>query len=120
MQVTLTREFSFDAAQSLTVFPEGHKCRALHGHSFQVQISVTGEVDPATGLLFDHAKIKEAAAPLVEQLDHSYLNEIVGLENPTIEHLCKWFWDRLVDKLPGLSEVALFETPRAWCRYQGR
>ncbi len=119
MQVTLTREFTFDAAQALTIFPEGHKCRRLHGHTFRLQVSVKGEIDPKTGLLYDHAKIKEVLQPLLEQLDHSYLNEIPGLENPTLEMLCVWLWERLKGKLAGLSEVALWETPGAWCRYNG-
>ncbi|MDX6767117.1 MAG: 6-carboxytetrahydropterin synthase [Candidatus Methylacidiphilales bacterium] len=119
MRVTLTREFGFDAAQSLTIFPEGHKCRQLHGHSFTLQVSAEGEVDPATGLLFDHARIKEAAQPFVDELDHRYLNEIPGLENPTIEVMCKWFWDRIKPRLPELSEIMILETPRAWCRYRG-
>jgi 6-pyruvoyltetrahydropterin/6-carboxytetrahydropterin synthase len=119
MRVSLTREFHFDAAQALTVFPEGHKCRQLHGHSFTLQVSVEGEVDSKTGLLFDHAQIKAAVQPLVDQLDHRYLNEIEGLENPTIEVMCKWFWDRVKPALPALSEIKLLETPRAWCSYRG-
>ena len=119
MQVTLTREFTFDAAQALTIFPEGHKCWRLHGHTFKLQVTYRGDVDPATGLLFDHAKIKEAVQPLLDQLDHSYLNEIGGLSNPTLEMLCIWIWERLKGGLPGLHEVALWETPGAWCRYNG-
>jgi 6-pyruvoyltetrahydropterin/6-carboxytetrahydropterin synthase len=119
MTITLTREFDFAAAQSLTVFPEGHKCRGLHGHTFTLQISVTGRVDPATGLLYDHARISEAAKPVIDLLDHKYLNDVPGLENPTIENMCRWFWERLSPQLPGLSEIALYETPRAWCRYRG-
>ncbi|NJK90907.1 MAG: 6-carboxytetrahydropterin synthase QueD [Blastochloris sp.] len=119
MKITLTREFTFDAAQVLDVFPEGHKCRRLHGHTFVVKISVKGQVDPATGMLYDHALILDKTKPLIEKLDHSYLNEIEGLENPTLELLCKWFWDRLAGELPGLHEVCINETPRAWCSYQG-
>lgn len=119
MKVTLTREFTFDAAQSLGSFPEGHKCRRLHGHTFLVQISVKGEVDPNTGILFDHAVIAERVKPLIELLDHSYLNEMEGLEIPSLELLAKWFWDRLQKDLPGLTEVLIHETPRAWCRYNG-
>lgn len=120
MKVTLTRQFDFGAAQSITVFPEGHKCRALHGHTFTVQISVAGEVDPATGLLYDHALIAEHAKPIIDdQLDHRYLNEIPGLENPTIENLCRWLWVRLAPNLPGLSDITIYETPRAWCSYKG-
>lgn len=119
MKFILTREFTFDAAQSLSVFPEGHKCRNLHGHTFIVQVSVKGGADPLTGLFYDHAVISEKTKPLIEQLDHSYLNDTPGLENPTLELMCKWFWDQLADKLPGLNEIRIYETPRSWCSYQG-
>ncbi|MDR1304140.1 MAG: 6-carboxytetrahydropterin synthase [Verrucomicrobiales bacterium] len=120
MEVTLSREFRFDAAQALTIFPEGHKCRRLHGHSFKLVVQVRGPIDADSGLLYDHAAIKQAVAPLLELVDHSYLNELPGLANPTIELMCVWFWDRLKDRLPGLDEIALWETPGAWCRYRGK
>ncbi|MEM9398865.1 MAG: 6-carboxytetrahydropterin synthase QueD [Verrucomicrobiota bacterium] len=119
MQITLTREFIFDAAQALTVFPEGHKCRQLHGHTFRVQISVTGEIDQKTGMLYDHAIIAQKVRPIIELIDHRYLNEIEGLENPTLENLSFWFWERLKNELPDLSEIVVYETPTAWCRFTG-
>lgn len=119
MTVTLTKDFEFAAAQSLPNFPEGHKCRRLHGHTFKVEVSVTGEVDESTGLFYDHARISEAMKPIIEELDHSYLNEIAGLENPTIELTCRWLWKRLEGQLPGLSEITLHETERARCSYRG-
>jgi 6-pyruvoyltetrahydropterin/6-carboxytetrahydropterin synthase len=119
MKITLTREFSFDAAQSLSVFPEGHKCRNIHGHTFRLLVSVTGKVDPDTGMFYDHARIAEVVRPLVEQLDHHYLNEIEGLEVPTIENMSKWIWDKIVSDLPGLSEIVLYETPNTSCTYRG-
>ena len=57
--------------------------------------------------------------PLVEQLDHAYLNDITGLENPTIELMARWFWEKLANQLPGLYEITLHETPRAICVYRG-
>lgn len=119
MNITLVRSFDFEAAQALPLFPEGHKCRGVHGHSFRVEVSVTGPVDPATGLFFDHARISEAMKPLLARVDHTYLNEVPGLEVPTIERLAKWFWDGLAPALPGLSEIKIWETPRAWCVYRG-
>jgi 6-pyruvoyltetrahydropterin/6-carboxytetrahydropterin synthase len=118
MKITLSKDFDFEAAQALPSFPEGHKCRQLHGHSFHLTVSVTGEVQ-ANGLFYDHAKISEAMKPLLAQVDHHYLNDIPGLENPTIELMAKWFWDRLAPALPGLSEIVLHETPRARCSYRG-
>ena len=119
MKITLSKDFEFEAAQSLTTFPEGHKCRNLHGHSFKVTISVTGEVDPKTGIFYDHARISEAMRPLISVLDHGYLNEVPGLEIPTIEFMARWFWEKLAPLLPGLSEIVLHETPRARCVYRG-
>jgi len=119
MKITLCKDFEFEAAQSLTTFPEGHKCRKLHGHSFKVTISVTGEVDPKTGIFYDHARISEAMRPLIAVLDHGYLNEVPGLEIPTIEFMARWFWEKLSPLLPGLSEIVLHETPRARCVYRG-
>ena len=119
MKVTLAKDFEFEAAQALTSFPEGHKCRNIHGHSFKITIKVEGEVDPKTGILYDHARISEAMRPLIDQVDHAYLNEIPGLEQPTIEIICHWFWTRLAPQLPGLSEIELWETPRARCIYRG-
>ena len=119
MTITLTKDFFFEAAQAITSFPEGHKCRQLHGHSFTVSVSVTGTVDPVTGILYDHACISQAMDPLIDQLDHRYLNDIEGLENPTIEMIAKWLWDRLAPALPELSEIVIHETPRARCSYRG-
>jgi 6-pyruvoyltetrahydropterin/6-carboxytetrahydropterin synthase len=119
MRVRLTKEFGFEAAQTLPNAPEGHKCRRMHGHSFKLEISVEGKVDPATGWLYDHAEISAAMKPLLKQLDHSYLNEITGLDNPTIENMAAWFWQKLEPLCPGLCEIVVHETPTARCVYRG-
>jgi 6-pyruvoyltetrahydropterin/6-carboxytetrahydropterin synthase len=119
MKVRLTKDFQFEAAQTLPKAPEGHKCRRMHGHSFKVEISVEGEVDRETGWLYDHAEIGAAVKPLIQQLDHSYLNEIAGLENPTIENMAAWFWKKLEPLCPGLCEIVVHETPTARCVYRG-
>jgi len=117
--IILSKDFEFESAQALPQFPAGHKCRNIHGHSFKVTISVRGPVDEKTGILYDHARISAAMKPIVEQLDHHYLNDIPGLENPTIELICRWLWEKLVPHLPGLHEITLHETPRARCTYRG-
>ena len=110
---------TFEAAHRLPRVPEGHKCGRLHGHSFRAEIHVGGEVDPQTGWVLDFADIKAAFAPLYERLDHHYLNEIEGLENPTSENLARWIWERLKPSLPGLRRIVLFETCTAGCVYTG-
>ena len=119
MRARLTKDFQFEAAQTLPKAPENHKCRRMHGHSFKVEISVEGEVDPASGWIYDHAQISAAMKPLIKQLDHSYLNEISGLENPTIENMAAWFWEKLERLCPGLCEIVVHETPTARCVFRG-
>jgi len=112
-------DFSFEAAHRLPTVPEGHKCARLHGHSFRVRVTVSGPVDPQMGWVIDFADIKQAFAPLREALDHRYLNEIGGLENPTSEVLARWIWDRLHPSLPILSAVEVRETCTSGCIYRG-
>ncbi len=113
-------EFRFEAAHRLPKVPPGHKCARLHGHSFKVELAVEGPVDPATGWFIDYQRLYHAWQPLHDQLDHNYLNEIAGLENPTSEHLAAWVWGRLKAALPPLVRVTVHETCEARCEYEGR
>jgi len=119
MRVELRKTFQFEAAHLLPHLPESHKCRRLHGHSFKVDVVVVGECDPKLGWLMDYAEIAEAFRPLIEKLDHYYLNEIPGLENPTSENLAAWIWNRLKPQLPLLREIVVAETCLSRCVYRG-
>ena len=118
-RVRLARRFAFEAAHRLPEAPEGHKCRRLHGHSFKVELVCEGEVDSRTGWLIDFADIKAAFEPIHEMLDHRYLNEVEGLENPTAEVLARWIWRRVKPGLASLAEVSVEETCSARCMYRG-
>jgi 6-pyruvoyltetrahydropterin/6-carboxytetrahydropterin synthase len=113
------KDFSFEAAHRLPNVPEGHKCARLHGHSFQVRIVVSGPVGETSGWVMDFGDIKTAFRPIRDQLDHYYLNEIEGLENPTSEHIARWIWQRLKPALPELSRVEIRETCTSGCIYSG-
>ena len=119
MRIRLAKSFSFEAAHFLPSFPEGHKCRRMHGHSFRVDVVVEGPLDPARGYLVDYGDIKRAVAPLHDELDHRLLNELPGLANPTSEMLAVWVWDRLQPVLPMLAEVIVHETCTSRCEYRG-
>lgn len=119
MITTLFKEFQFEAAHHLPHVPKDHKCGRLHGHSFTLRLEVTGEVDTNTGWLMDFSELKAAFQPVWEQLDHRYLNEIPGLENPTSEVLAGWIWQQLKPTLPMLSAVIVKETCSAGCIYRG-
>ncbi len=113
------KDFSIEAAHRLPNVPVGHKCARLHGHSFQVRISVEGPVDEQTGWIMDFGDIKAAFAPIYDQLDHHYLNDVEGLENPTSENLALWIWQQLKPALPELSCVTIKETCTSGCVYSG-
>lgn len=120
MNVKLVQEFRFEAAHRLPHVPPGHKCARLHGHSFKIELTVSGPVNDHTGWFIDYGKLHEAWAPIHRILDHNYLNEVSGLDNPTSELLAKWIWERLLPVLPSLTRVTVFETCDARCEYEGR
>ena len=111
------KEFTFESAHRLPHVPAGHKCGRLHGHSFKVGLHLTGPLDPHTGWIRDFAEVKAIFKPIYEQLDHNYLNDIPGLENPTSEVIAKWIWDQVKPLLPELSKVRIHETCTSGCEY---
>jgi len=113
------KRFTLEAAHRLPNVQQGHKCARVHGHSFGVELWLSGAIDPDTGWVMDFAEVKAAFEPLYRQLDHYYLNDVPGLENPTSENLARWIWQRLKPALPALSEVVIHETCTAGCRYRG-
>ena len=113
------KQFTIEAAHRLPNVPANHKCGRLHGHSFQIEIHVYGAVGVTTGWVMDFVDIKGAFAPLFQELDHGYLNEVEGLANPTSENLARWIWDRLVSPLPEISRVVVKETCTSGCIYTG-
>jgi len=115
----LRKTFQFEAAHLLPHLPKSHKCRRLHGHSFNVEIVISGKCDPKLGWVMDYADISDAFRPIWAKLDHFYLNEVPGLENPTSENIAIWIWKKLKPKIPLLTEVVVAETCTARCVYRG-
>ena len=113
------KEFVIEAAHLLPSLPEGHKCKRLHGHSFRIEVHVSGDVDKKKGWVIDFAEISRRFEPLFNILDHQYLNEIDGLENPTSENLAYWIWSRLKPDMPMLSAIIIKETCTSGCIYRG-
>jgi 6-pyruvoyltetrahydropterin/6-carboxytetrahydropterin synthase len=113
------KEFRFESAHRLPNVGADHKCARLHGHSFVTEIHISGEVGLETGWVLDFADIKTAFAPIYDRLDHNYLNDIDGLENPTSENLARWIWDNLKPRLPLLCRVVVRETCTSGCIYSG-
>ena len=112
------KDFTFEAAHRLPLVSEDHKCFKLHGHSFHVRISIEGEVNKM-GWVMDFGDVKLICNPIIQLLDHAYLNEIVGLENPTSENIAIWVWAKVKAGLPNLISVEIRETCNSGCVYSG-
>ncbi len=119
MDMDIYKEFHFEAAHRLPNVPEGHKCARLHGHSFHVRLTVTGDSPEPAGWVMDFAELKDSFKPFYELLDHHYLNDVPGLENPTSENIARWIWKNLKPQVPLLSQVDIRETCTSGCIYRG-
>jgi 6-pyruvoyltetrahydropterin/6-carboxytetrahydropterin synthase len=118
--VEIAYRFGFDAAHHFDHFPEGHPNRRLHGHSFLVEVALEGEPDPATGFIADFGDVDAACAELRARLDHRMLNDIGGLEKPSLENLSRWIWNELRARLPSLSRVTVRrDSAGQSCTYKG-
>ena len=113
------KDITFEAAHMLPNVPTDHKCRRLQGHSFKERLTLDGPIDKSLGWVEDFSDVKEAFEPIYHQLDHHYLNEVEGLENPTSENLSKWIWTRLKPKLQYLTSIEVKETCSTGCIYRG-
>tara|TARA_B100000768_G_scaffold95730_1_gene89360 strand:+ start:3769 stop:4119 length:351 start_codon:yes stop_codon:yes gene_type:complete len=116
--VIIYKDFTFEAAHKLPLVSDTHKCSKLHGHSFQVRVSVEGDLNNL-GWVVDYAEIKSICGPIIDRLDHSYLNELSGLTNPTSENIAVWLWETIKPKLMMLSEIEVKETCNTGCIYRG-
>lgn len=110
MRTTISKWFKFEAAHCLPNVPADHKCRRMHGHSYRVQVTLAGKVDPAKGWIVDFGDVSAAWRPLEKLLDHYTLNEVDGLANPTAEILAAWIFARMRRTLPQLVRVEVWET----------
>jgi len=111
--------FHLESARRLPHLPATHPCSRVHGHSFRIEVHVSGPLDERLGWVVDFADVEQAWAPVKAALDHRYLNDVPGLENPTSEHLAIWIWDRLKPGLPGLAKIIVQETATSGCVYRG-
>lgn len=112
-------QFSFDSAHSLPNVPDHHKCRKLHGHTYHLTVFVEGDLLDPEGWVLDFGDLKSVIKPVVDMVDHAFLNEIPGLENPTAENFSIWLWNKIKPLLPALKKIELKETPGSGVIYEG-
>jgi 6-pyruvoyltetrahydropterin/6-carboxytetrahydropterin synthase len=118
-EMIIYKEFEFDAAHCLTRVPDGHKCGTLHGHTFKVIVYLKGDPDPDLGWILDFSSIRERVEPVLDRLDHTVLNDVDGLGNPTSENLCLWLWEKLKPEIEPLYQIEVKENNTSGCLYRG-
>lgn len=113
--VTIAKRFTFDAAHFLPCMPEGHKCRGMHGHTYEAEIRLAGYPDDR-GILVDFDDIAKAWAPIHALIDHKVLNEVPGLSTPSTEVLVCWLFERIAETEIGkyLSSLRVSESSSTW------
>jgi len=115
----ITQAFTFEAAHRLPKVPVTHRCHRMHGHSYRVELTLEGDVDPETGFVIDFFDVEAAFGPILARLDHYCLNEVEDLDNPTAENIAIWIWNRVKPALGNVSLIKVFETPNCWAEYEG-
>lgn len=128
MKATIAKRFTFDAAHRLDRLPPDHKCHRMHGHTYQVEFILNGEIDPTTGFVVDYADIHAMWEPIFETIDHRVLNDIPGLEVPSTENLAAWMFERIASdkrkQLHGvrlcLAKIRIKESTTTWCELSMR
>jgi 6-pyruvoyl tetrahydropterin synthase/QueD family protein len=119
-EVTVSKELVFDAAHYITDHPA--KCSNLHGGRYLLHVKVRDRVDPDTGCVVDYGYLKRVTSKrVIDRFDHHNLNYEAGelAWRSSTEMICVFIWEQLIDYLPGLVELELYETPQSWCNYRG-
>jgi 6-pyruvoyltetrahydropterin/6-carboxytetrahydropterin synthase len=111
--------FGFDAAHRFEGFPEGHPYGGIHGHSFQVEVALEGEPDPATGFVADLGALEAACREVRDKLDHRMLNDVEGLSQPSLENLCLWIWRALAPRFALSGVTVRRDSYGQRCTYRG-
>lgn len=107
MKITVFKEFKFCAAHHLTI--PGHKCSVMHGHNYTVRVHCRGAIDPETGMIVDFHEIKRVVSPIVDRLDHQFINEIIP-SGTTSEHIAAWILSESSKLLDCVFRVDVWET----------
>jgi len=113
-------KFDFAASRSLPLLPETHPCSRLHGHTFNVSLTLSGEIEVATGFMIDFGDVEIAIEAVKKRVDHYCLNDIEGLENPTTEIIAEWLWIKFISSLPQLTRITVQEHRDRGVTYSGK
>ena len=119
-QASITKKLVFDSAHYIT--DHDGKCKNLHGGRYDIEIKIKDRIDPMTGFVIDYSLIKNVTKSLViNKFDHKTLN----LTCPELswrsstEFLAIVIWEILIEYLPNLDSIKIYETETSFCEFQG-
>tara|TARA_B100000963_G_C22519580_1_gene622367 strand:- start:404 stop:760 length:357 start_codon:yes stop_codon:yes gene_type:complete len=113
------KKYFFDAAHYLSDIGDNQDYKKMHGHSYEVVITLSGKVNHDNNWVMDLEELDKLVKPEISLLDHSTLNNVVGLENPTSENIAKWLWIKIKEKAPNLQSVEVNRPRIGGCIYSG-
>jgi len=108
MVYDISQRFFFDAAHTLKREIEADSSRRIHGHTYNAEVTLSGQPDTASGMVVDLGLVRRAIEQLRPQLDHHLLDEVAGLGPATLENLCAFIWRNLSPRLPALIAVRVW------------
>ena len=118
-KMVVYKEYYINSARFLPNLPKEHICSQIHGHTYNIKVSVKGSINSVTGFVIDAFDIDKFFNKVYIEIDHKLLNEIKGLENPTSENICIFIWGRLVEDIPNLYQIEIKENNVTGFIYSG-
>ena len=112
-------QYRIESARRLSHLPPSHPCSRVHGHSFIITLTLFGPWNEELAWMYDYHDLEQKIRPILNTLDHRYLNDVPGLEKPTSEALCVYLFNKIKALVPELQKVTIAETPTTECSYSG-
>ena len=114
------RTFRVHASRFLPNLPDNHICKSMHGHTFNITVSVSGNIKTEEGFIMDFFEIDKIFNKHIHsKIDHKILNDVSDLNNPTSEYLAIWIWNNLLEHIPSLYRIKVSEDHGTGIIYEG-
>jgi len=115
---TIAKQYHFSASHQLLHLSEDHPCARLHGHNYIVEIELQAETLNADGFVRDYRELDALKSYIDGELDHRHLNDILGDDQVTAEHMARHFYDWSKARWLEVVAVRVSETPKSWAEYR--
>jgi 6-pyruvoyltetrahydropterin/6-carboxytetrahydropterin synthase len=115
---TIAKRFAFSASHVIGGLAADHPCGRLHGHNYEVEVSLQSTALTTSGFVRDFHELSALQDAINATVDHKHLNEVFGHDQTTTEVICRWLYDWCKSRWPEVSAVRVAETPDSWAEYR--